>query len=163
MTNGNSQTVSQLVYAGFWRRLFATLIDYILLITLLIPAYLLIQGLPVTISHISNHWAFYLTGFLCLIAFWVATGATPGKRLLNCKVVKVNKDNSISNLSFATAALRALAFIISAIPIYIGFIWIAFDKRKRAFHDMMLNTVVIIDDENYEEIPLESLMESFPK
>ena len=161
--SGKSLVASQLLYAGFWRRLFATLIDFILLLTFLIPVYLLIQGLPLTISFITNHWVFNLIWFLGLLSFWITTGATPGKRLLNCKVVKINKDNSVSSLNPTTALLRALGYIVSAIPLYLGFIWIAFDKRKRAFHDMMLNTAVIIDEENYEAIPIEILMESSSK
>lgn len=156
-------TAEQLVFAGFWRRLFATLIDFILLLTLLIPAYLLISGLPMTVSFISNHWIFNLLWFVGLIAFWSASGATPGKRLLNCKVVKLNSDKTISNLTFKTAALRALAYIVSAVPIYLGFFWIGFNKRKRGFHDLIVNTAVIIDDESYEEIPIQNLMALFPK
>ncbi len=157
------QTVRQLVYAGFWRRLVATLIDFVLLLTLLLPLYLVVNGLPLTVSYITNHWIFNLLWFIGLIAFWGATGATPGKRLLNCKVVKLNNDNTISDISFVTALLRALGYIVSAIPVYLGFFWIGFDKKKRGFHDLMLNTVVIIDEENYDEIPLQTLMESFPK
>ncbi|MFV2060327.1 MAG: RDD family protein [Gammaproteobacteria bacterium] len=157
------RSAQQLVYAGFWRRLAATLIDFSLLLTLLLPVYLLVKGLPLTVSFISNHWAFNLTWFVALVIFWGVMGATPGKRLLNCKIVKINKDNSVSDINFVTALLRALAYIISAIPIYLGFFWIAFDNKKRGFHDLMLNTVVIIDDENYDQIPLKSLMEPFSK
>ncbi len=157
------QTAQQLVYAGFWRRFAATLIDFVLLLTLLLPVYVLVYGLPMTVSTISNHWSFNLIWFFALIAFWAGSGATPGKRLLNCKVVKINKNGSISDINLVTALLRALGYIISAIPIYLGFFWIGFDKKKRAFHDMMLNTAVIIDEENYDQIPLKTLMASFPK
>lgn len=165
MTQKTNQTsaAGQLVYAGFWRRLLATLIDFFLLLTFLLPLYLIIKGLPLSLSLVANHWAFNLVWFVGLIVFWSASGATPGKRLLNCKVVKINKDNTLSNLNFTTSLLRALAYIISAIPLYGGFIWIAFDKKKRAFHDMILKTAVIIDDENYEDIPLQTLMALFPK
>ncbi len=162
-SNISESTVDPLVYAGFWRRLFATLIDFVLLLTLLIPIYLLIQGLPLTVSFVANHWVFNLLWFVSLIAFWSSTGASPGKRLLNCKVVKINKDNSISNLTVITAVLRALAYIVSALPIYFGFFWIGIDKKKRGFHDMLLHTAVIIDDENDEKKSIETLMALFPK
>jgi uncharacterized RDD family membrane protein YckC len=154
---------THLVFAGFWRRLFATLIDFVLLLTLLIPIYLIVLGLPLTMSSISSHWIFNLLWFLGLIAFWSTMGATPGKRLLNCKVVKFNSDNTVSDISVSLAALRALAYIVSAIPIYIGFIWIGIDKNKRGFHDLILKTAVIIDQENYEEFSMSSLMSKFPK
>jgi len=154
---------SLVLYAGFWRRLTATAIDFFILISLLIPVYLIINGLPLTILDITDHWAFNLLWFVCLILFWVAFGATPGKRLLNCKIVKINKDNTLSDIHWGRACLRALAYIISAVPIQLGFIWIAIDKNKRGFHDLILSTVVIIDEENYEDINLETLMEPFPK
>jgi len=121
VTQSGNLNASQLVFAGFWRRLFATLIDFVLLLTLLLPVYLVVQGLPLTMSFIANHWFFNLSWFLSLIVFWFATGATPGKRLLNCKVVKINNDNSVSDLNFITSLLRALGYIVSAIPVYLGF------------------------------------------
>ncbi len=162
-TSISDATVDGLVYAGFWRRLFATLIDFVLLLTLLLPVYLLIQGLPLTVSFVANDWIFNLVWFVSLIAFWSRTGATPGKRLLNCKVVKINKDNTLSDLTTATAVLRALAYIVSALPVYFGFFWIGIDKKKRGFHDMLLHTVVIIDDEDYEKKSIKTLMALFPK
>ncbi|VAW92153.1 hypothetical protein MNBD_GAMMA22-2382 [hydrothermal vent metagenome] len=161
--SGITQVTDKLVYAGFWRRLFATLIDFVLLLTLLLPVYLLVNGLPLSMSFITNHWAFNLTWFISLIVFWTTIGASPGKRLLNCKIVKINPDNSISDLDLRSAVLRALAYIISAIPIYLGFVWIAFDKNKRAVHDLIVKTAVIIDDENYEKRSIQSLMALFPK
>ncbi len=162
-SKSSTRTTDKLVYAGFWRRLLATLIDFVLLLTLLLPAYLLINGLPLGISFITNHWAFNLIWFISLILFWAVSGASPGKRLLNCKIVKINQDNTISDLDLRSAVLRALAYILSALPLYLGFLWIAFDKNKRAVHDIVVKTAVIIDEEDYEKHSIQSLLALFPK
>lgn len=154
---------NKIVYAGIWRRLVATLIDFVLLLAFLIPVYLVIKGLPLTVAGVANHWAFNLVWLFSLVVFWATSGATPGKRLMNCKIVKINKDGTISDITWLTAGLRVLACIVSAVPIFIGFIWIAFDKNRRAFHDLILSTSVIIDEENYEDIGLDKLMAVFPK
>ena len=46
-------------------------------------------------------------------------------------------------ISFGIAFLRAVGYFVSGI-FYLGFIWIAFDKRKQGWHDKIAGTVVII-------------------
>jgi uncharacterized RDD family membrane protein YckC len=38
---------------------------------------------------------------------------------------------------------RYFAYFVSSIPLGLGIIWVAFDKRKRGWHDMLAGTVVI--------------------
>ena len=42
-----------------------------------------------------------------------------------------------------TEFVRYFAYIVSFMPLYLGFIWIYFDKRKQGFHDKIAGTVVI--------------------
>jgi uncharacterized RDD family membrane protein YckC len=32
------------------------------------------------------------------------------------------------------------------LPLCLGFVWVAFDRRKRGFHDMIAKTVVVHED-----------------
>jgi len=160
---GTHHIATQLVFAGFWRRMGALLIDLTLLLTFLLPVYLLVYGLPVSFGTVLNHGLFLPLYSLYVILFLANSGATPGKRLLNCKVVKVNNDGSVSDINLTTALLRTFSYLISAFPFWIGFIWVGIDKDKRGFHDLILSTRVIINEENYEEIPIQSLMALFPK
>ena len=41
------------------------------------------------------------------------------------------------------SVVRYFAYIVSFMPLYLGFIWIYFDKRKQGFHDKIAGTVVI--------------------
>ena len=43
---------------------------------------------------------------------------------------------------FATILDTILQCIVIA-PLLLGFIWVAFDRRKRGFHDMIAKTVVV--------------------
>jgi uncharacterized RDD family membrane protein YckC len=38
---------------------------------------------------------------------------------------------------------RYLVYFVSAIPLCLGFLWVAWGKRKREFHDKLAGTVVI--------------------
>jgi uncharacterized RDD family membrane protein YckC len=43
---------------------------------------------------------------------------------------------------------RFLAYFVSIIPSFLGFLWIAFDKRKQGWHDKLAGTVVIHDEDD---------------
>ncbi|GMR16913.1 MAG: RDD family protein [Gammaproteobacteria bacterium] len=147
-------------YAGFWRRLVATLLDYVLVLTLLLPFFLIYYRLPLSFQFVANHWLLNLVWFSGIILFWSLQGATPGKRLMHCKIVHTD---GVTAISTKTALIRALLYVVSALPLFAGFIGIAFESRKRGFHDMLAKTVVLVDEENYDQQSLAELMESASK
>jgi uncharacterized RDD family membrane protein YckC len=38
---------------------------------------------------------------------------------------------------------RYFAYFVSTIPFCLGFLWVAFDKRKQGWHDKLAHTVVV--------------------
>ena len=42
---------------------------------------------------------------------------------------------------------RYFAYIVSMLPLMLGFIWIGIDRRKQGFHDKIAGTMVIYDDD----------------
>ena len=66
-------------------------------------------------------------------------GQTPGKKLLGLRVVQSSGKPMTPGLAF----LRWVGYIISQIPLCLGFIWIAFDGRKQGWHDKIAATCVI--------------------
>jgi uncharacterized RDD family membrane protein YckC len=78
-------------------------------------------------------------GFIYFIFFWVISGFTPGKALLGLRVVRT--DGRPVNL--ARAVLRLIAYLIAALPLFLGFIWILFDNRRQGWHDKIARTYVI--------------------
>ncbi|MDX2136829.1 MAG: RDD family protein [Chloroflexota bacterium] len=70
-------------------------------------------------------------------------GQTPGKRLVNIRIVK--KDGS--KLTAADAFLRnVVGYLISNLIFWLGFVWIMVDKDRQGWHDKMVNTIVVQGD-----------------
>jgi uncharacterized RDD family membrane protein YckC len=46
-------------------------------------------------------------------------------------------------ITWGNAIMRLIGWFVAAIPFALGFIWVAFDARKRGWHDMIGGTVVI--------------------
>ena len=154
-------------YAGFWRRVLAGWIDGLWIVPLLLFLSSLICGnsncfiLPgsidtVTVLEPFQWWLSSLSNnilpALLTLWFWVKYAATPGKMLLDCEIVDAYNGNPITSRQ---ALLRYIGYIISALPLGLGFLWIILDKRKQGWHDKLAGTVVIIHEE--ATIPLHKL------
>jgi uncharacterized RDD family membrane protein YckC len=75
------------------------------------------------------------------LAFWSLAGWTPGKRLLGIRVI--GPDGRPPGL--ARSALRFAAYTVSISPLLAGVLAIAFDPRRRAWHDRIARTQVVHD------------------
>ena len=75
------------------------------------------------------------------ILFWVYKNSTPGKMLFKSVIVDAN---TLSAPRTSQNIIRYLGYFISFSPLGLGFLWIAFDKRKQGWHDKLAGTVVII-------------------
>lgn len=72
--------------------------------------------------------------------FWKRYGATPGKMLMRQKVVMA--DSGVYP-DYAQGFLRCVGYIVSSACIFLGAIWINFDRKRQAWHDKLAGTVVI--------------------
>lgn len=153
-----SQAVTSLGYAGFWRRFLALMLDSALYTALILPVLASVYG-PDYIhwwlgesSEMASYGMLdllltYVLPFVIIIFCWRRWQATPGKFLLDCRVVDAK---TFEPLSTRQAVIRAVGYILSALPFYLGFVWAAFDKRKQALHDKLAGSVVIhvLDDDS---------------
>ena len=75
-----------------------------------------------------------------ILVFWRLYGATPGKIAVALKIVdaETGKPPSTGRL-----VVRLLCYLLSALPLYLGFIWVAIDRRKQGWHDKIAGTVVV--------------------
>ena len=136
-------------YGGFWRRVGAALIDsLVLVIPLSILQYLLAPGTvhdtPTGsgMGQVGGAW-----DALNLVVGWLywagmhssSYQATLGKMALGMKVVDLNGQR----ISFLRATGRYLAEILSALILFIGYIMVAFTRRKQGLHDMIAGTLVV--------------------
>ena len=81
---------------------------------------------------------FLLTAFY-FVFFWTLVGFTPGKAIFGLKIVR--RDGQ--SLSAGRAILRYLSYWVSAIPFFLGFIWILISRRHEGWHDKIADTHVI--------------------
>ena len=118
--------------AGFWVRFGAILIDGIILaIVGAIVQRILGTGAGGGLSTLISI-AYY-------VYFWTTSGQTPGHQALHLRVVRTDG----TSLDVVTAIIRYVGYIISAIPIFLGFLWVAWDPQKQGWHDKLASTYVI--------------------
>lgn len=125
-------------YAGFWRRLAATLIDsviYTVLLALLLGPTILGPGFFTREGFLRMGIGLVLT-----IVLWMKFLGTPGKLLLGCQVVDAD---SLAPMGLWQSVLRYVAYLASMLPLMLGFLWVAKDPRKQGFHDKIANTLVL--------------------
>ena len=135
------------IYAGFWMRFGATIIDSILLAIITIPLSLAVYGKKffLSTSFILGPADFMINWILpaiAIILFWMYRSATPGKFWLNMRIINAKTGGKIS---IGQSIVRYLGYFVSFIPLLLGYIWVAFDKRKQSWHDKMAGTLVIIN------------------
>jgi uncharacterized RDD family membrane protein YckC len=80
-----------------------------------------------------------LFGLYC-VAGWTLAGRTLGKALFGLRVI----DHAGGHPSLGRSILRLLGYLVSAI-FWLGFAWIAIDRRHEGFHDKIARTRVIYD------------------
>ena len=69
-----------------------------------------------------------------------SNGMTPGKKLLNLRVVKEDGRTA----GFGTMFVREwIGKFISGLILSLGFLWILFDKENQGWHDKLMSTYVV--------------------
>jgi len=137
-----------MAYAGFWRRLGAFGLDALLYLALTAPVRVALFGREAFTGPAETTPAFllmdvllgWLLPLLAILWCWQRWGATPGKWLMEIQVLDTR---SLQPPSWRQGALRLLGYLVSAALFYLGFLWIAFDRRKQGLHDKLANTVVV--------------------
>jgi uncharacterized RDD family membrane protein YckC len=137
-------------YVGFWKRFVAMLIDTLILLVVTVPLVLGIYGREYWARQgggFAGLWDFLIQVVLpavAVILFWRYRGATPGKMAISAKIVDAKTGAAPST---GRLVVRYFAYIVSALPLMLGFVWIGIDRRKQGFHDKLARTVVVYEDE----------------
>lgn len=139
---------NEVEYAGFWIRLGATLIDTVLVIAITWPLLIAIYGWEYFTQGIdtgmfagpADFLITWLFPFVAAIWFWRARQGTPGKMALSLHVVDAGTG---ATLSMNQSVGRYFAYLVSIIPLFLGFVWVAFDRRKQGWHDKLAGSVVV--------------------
>jgi uncharacterized RDD family membrane protein YckC len=136
---------TELEYVGFWLRLWASIIDTLLILVIIAPVVSWIYGADYWMSGaiIQGPADFLITWVLPAVAvvlFWIYRQATPGKMAIGARIVDATTGGKPTTGQLIG---RYLAYYVSTLPLLIGFIWVGIDQRKRGFHDMLAGTVVV--------------------
>ncbi len=111
--------------ASFWERMGAAFLD-VVLVSILGSV---VGGPPL--------------GFLVALAYfsgmWAWKGTTIGGIVLGLKVARLDGQP----LTFVIALVRGLAAGFSVVVLFLGFLWIIWDKDRQGWHDRIAGTVVV--------------------
>lgn len=142
----------QVVFAGFWVRLAAYVIDSVVVGAGLLVIRLLMSGVMALLegtvlggnllfSYDLKDIVVYLGGVLYYILCTYYTGTTLGKKALNLRVVGTASDEKIPlfNVIYRETVGRFLSGFFAGL----GYLLIAADKEKRGLHDILGDTRVI--------------------
>ena len=130
---------SDYVYVGFWRRVLALIFDWIILAIVINLITFLTSPLIIN-SFYEGYYVFLLLIYLYFpIMESSKYQATIGKKIVGAKVV----DKSGERLGFLHALGRFLLKFFSYAFFMIGFIMIAFTKKKQGLHDIIASTYVV--------------------
>ena len=119
------------VYAGFWFRLLAGLIDYIILI--IISAILFFIPILGWILNLFLYWLYFA------IQHSSTKQATFGMRALDMKITNEQK----AKIGFWRATGNLFVSSLSTLLFFIGYIMIAFTSRKQGLHNFISRTLYI--------------------
>jgi len=140
MVANNPMNTNQTIrYAGFWLRLFAFLVDGLILG---VVNMILVAVFPA--SELGSFSIAYLIMLVISLLYYPLLEsskmqATIGKYILGLKVT--NMDGT--RISVAIGFGRYLSKILSTVILFIGYIMIAFTEKKQGLHDMIVKTLVV--------------------
>lgn len=77
---------------------------------------------------------------VAVILFWIYRQATPGKMAISARIVDAKTGNPPSAGQLIG---RYFGYFVSMLPLFLGLIWVAFDRRKQGWHDKLAGTVVV--------------------
>ncbi len=136
---------------GFLARAMALVMDLLIIIVLqigclVIPVAALLQGDFAVQTLLASFFIgvslVVLSPFLALLYFVLlhgSLGQTLGKMLMGVCVVSADG----GKITVGVAFLRAIGFLISAVPFGLGLLWVLADRQGRAWHDYLAMTRVI--------------------
>lgn len=136
---------SELEYAGFWIRVWASVIDSVLVAVIIFPLLTAIYGAAYWDSEkvVQGPMDFLLSWVapaIAVVLFWISRQATPGKMAVGARIVDAKTGG---NPSTGQLLGRYAGYYLAAIPLLLGLVWVAFDPRKQGWHDKLAGTVVV--------------------
>ena len=134
--------------AGFWRRLGAAFLDWIL-IGVVAAAIGELFGVDEPTPPSGDDGVYFqpapgpfILVELAYFTYFHATsaGQSIGNKILGIRVLDASTGRS---LPYPRAFVRALMSSLSAIPLFLGYFWMLWEPRKRTWHDIVADSLVV--------------------
>lgn len=137
-------------YIGFWKRVGASIVDSIIMLIITAPLTYMMYGpdywemteTTALVQGPGDVLVNWILPVVFVIGFWILKSATPGKMLFEAVIVDAETGGKPSKKQWV---IRYLGYIVSTLPLLLGFLWVAWDSRKQGFHDKMAGTVVVAE------------------
>lgn len=136
---------AQLQYVGFWLRTWASLIDLLLFSLWTLPLMYAFYGdalwtNPQPVMGTADVVINWVLPTVAVLTFWRNKQATLGKMVIGARIVDARTGEAPST---GQDIVRYGGYLVSLLPLGLGYWWIAIDRRKQGFHDKLAGTVVI--------------------
>jgi uncharacterized RDD family membrane protein YckC len=136
------QATGQQELAGFGLRFAAQVIDALWLL----PLALLLGAIATLVNDgemsAGGEVMANLISALLVLTFWAERQATPGKLVLGLRIIDAETGLPPR---FGRLVLRYVGYLVSAIPLCLGYFWMLWDERRQTWHDKMGGTLVVRD------------------
>ena len=100
----------------------------------------LMEGLEISLIHYPRlGWPLVLVFALYYTWCTARWGQTVGKWLMRLRVERIDG----GRVACLTSLGRWLAYYVSGLPLYLGLVWIFFDRRSQGWHDRICKTRVV--------------------
>ena len=137
----------ELEYVGFWLRVWAALIDTLLVLLICTPLVTWYYG---PVDYLSEELVLFrgpadfvinvVLPAIAIVLFWMFRQATPGKIAIGARIVDAKTGGKPTTGQLIG---RYLGYYVSIIPLCLGLIAVGFDPRKQGWHDKLAGTVVV--------------------
>jgi uncharacterized RDD family membrane protein YckC len=111
---------------GFWRRFFATLLDFFIII-------FVSEG----ILHADVAFPVFMLGYHMVMWGW--KGTTVGGIIMGIRIYRIDG----RPIDYPVAIVRSLASVLSLFVMGIGFFWAGWSQEKRSWHDLIAGTMIV--------------------
>ncbi|HQV48140.1 MAG: RDD family protein [Dokdonella sp.] len=135
--------------APFWRRIAALIYDLLVLMAIwMVTAALILLAFQGEVDvarqpplyHVLLQAALFVVTALYFVVSWRKGGQTIGMRAWRVRIVDANGHSP----DFPRALLRFVCALLSLLLLGAGFIYCLFDGERRAWHDVMAKTRMVV-------------------
>ena len=92
-----------------------------------------------TILAVIGGVAYVLWAAGYFVGFWATTGQTPGDRIMQIRVLSAG----LQRVKPARGIIRCVGLVLATVPLFVGYLPILFDTRRRGLADWLAQTVVV--------------------